>query len=258
MNHLSPKSKSTSPFHIFTLIELLVVIAIIAILASMLLPALGRARESARGTKCISNLKQWGTLILLYAGDYADILPPSLDDNGKTTRHYLQQYNDGRDGLKIGILSPKTDRKEANTIWYCPSAKPMDESTFRTDYVTNLHTFVRNAWTADSYKTKPWQYSTMSRLSAPMSNVIAKPTLAGFMVAPSTRMMVIDCYGNGVLSSPAYLRFRHNKQTHLLYMDSHAGAVALPPNNYLDGSGKPTGTLTTLTGTDSFGYSLVY
>ena len=54
----------------FTLIELLVVIAIIAILAAILFPVFAQAREKARQTACLSNTKQMGTALLLYAQDY--------------------------------------------------------------------------------------------------------------------------------------------------------------------------------------------
>ena len=59
----------------FTLIELLVVIAIIAILAAILFPVFARAKEKARQTSCLSNLKQLGTTLNMYATDYENVLP---------------------------------------------------------------------------------------------------------------------------------------------------------------------------------------
>ncbi|MFP3938466.1 MAG: type II secretion system protein, partial [Phycisphaerae bacterium] len=62
--------------HGFTLIELLVVIAIIALLMSILMPALGRAREQARQVVCLTNLKGLGNAVNQYAGDYREFIPP--------------------------------------------------------------------------------------------------------------------------------------------------------------------------------------
>jgi len=79
----------------FTLIELLVVIAIIAILAAILFPVFAQARESARMTACLSNMKQIGTAFMMYTQDYDERLPgarfllpsgventPACDTNG--------------------------------------------------------------------------------------------------------------------------------------------------------------------------------
>ena len=68
----------------FTLIELLVVIAIIAILAAILMPALQQARERAMSTKCISNLKNCGTIAAMYTDSHKDYWPSSGD---MTTTH---------------------------------------------------------------------------------------------------------------------------------------------------------------------------
>lgn len=70
----------------FTLIELLVVIAIIAILTAMLCPVFARAREKARQSSCLSNVKQISLAVLLYSDDHDGLTPPamSLKDDKRT------------------------------------------------------------------------------------------------------------------------------------------------------------------------------
>ena len=72
--------RSFSRKRAFTLIELLVVIAIIAILAAILFPVFARAREQARKTTCLSNLKEIGTASLMYVQDYDETFPWLMQD----------------------------------------------------------------------------------------------------------------------------------------------------------------------------------
>ena len=74
----------------FTLIELLVVIAIIAILASMLLPTLGKSREMARSITCVNNQKQIYSGVLMYVNDWGNWMPPT--DSNPRYVYYINEY----------------------------------------------------------------------------------------------------------------------------------------------------------------------
>jgi prepilin-type N-terminal cleavage/methylation domain-containing protein/prepilin-type processing-associated H-X9-DG protein len=94
--------------HAFTLIELLVVIAIIAILAAILFPVFAQAKEAAKRTSCLSNTKQTGLALVMYANDYDDTVPSPYENFGNLPFALVDSWQ---------LVSPYI---KSENLWFCP------------------------------------------------------------------------------------------------------------------------------------------
>jgi prepilin-type N-terminal cleavage/methylation domain-containing protein/prepilin-type processing-associated H-X9-DG protein len=112
----------------FTLVELLVVIGIIGLLVAILLPALSMAQEQARSIKCMSNLRQIGQAVLMYANQNKGQIVPAfnLPPAAGSTTNVAAGPNQPLDGWAVilnaeGFLSAGNQSQSMNTAFYCPS-----------------------------------------------------------------------------------------------------------------------------------------
>ncbi|MBQ9358327.1 MAG: prepilin-type N-terminal cleavage/methylation domain-containing protein [Abditibacteriota bacterium] len=210
----------------FTLIELLVVIAIIAILAAILFPVFAQAREKARQTQCLSNIKQVGTAWMMYTQDWDETACPTYD---------LDTFSiwwDGKDNTWVdgkfysdqGYLSPYTKNGQ---ITGCPSFRGQSFDRQITGYGYNVYI----GGDYGGYDAN-W-------------NGIYKPPIAkvGAIVKPAETILFGDTacnsggaiYGNNTMYADdsmgafGYLHFRHNdKVANIVYADGHAAGMSNP------------------------------
>ena len=117
----NPKTVSTQHFRKFTLIELLVVIAIIAILASMLLPALGKARDKAQTIKCVNSMKQLYLILTFY-----------LDNNNEYFPNEEKKTSLGP--VPTTVLKRTMDKSELKVLDGCPSRKTFSGQSYGQNY----------------------------------------------------------------------------------------------------------------------------
>lgn len=129
----------------FTLIELLVVIAIIAILAAILFPVFAQAKDAAKKTQSISNLKQTGTSVAIYNADYDDVMPPSAYRPTATTLHSVYDALQPYMKNKQILISPADGQGQS---WSQRIAlfglTPVANGVTNASYVPNLGLFGEN------------------------------------------------------------------------------------------------------------------
>jgi len=156
--------KSNKAHQNFTLIELLVVIAIIAILASMLLPALNKARNKAKDITCTNQQKQIGTIFMLYLNDYRLLVPAAQNTDAANANKYQWQSNLVLRKYAPGIFATATNTVQKAKIFTCPrdttTSGDRDNAAFdagdRDTYSTNIYVQndYRNYGPASTYWTE--------------------------------------------------------------------------------------------------------
>ncbi len=205
----------------FTLIELLVVIAIIAILAAILFPVFAQAREKARQTQCLNNLKQIGLAVMQYINDYDERFPMSI---------YLAAEPNGSPCLYTLYHALFPYIKNIDLV-FCPSDRP------GLDLQTGFAPLGRPLCSLQGFRYTGYIFNWCVLENGSIPSVLApNPVVSQAQLEfPANTSMVYDGTLGPLPSLNSYLQARHNDLANANFADGHARAVkgrpVPPPNN---------------------------
>ena len=200
------------PRRAFTLIELLVVIAIIAILAALLLPALARAKESARSIQCLNHLRQISLATRLYAEENDDLFPRS-QHSAFANRQLAWER----------ALAPALGGNSGSTAWtnllqtiyHCPNDKKPGHLSYGFNYYLEVGE-------EDDYPGKPQTWRKFSQIPKPSTTIMfTELDVAADHVMPALCWMTIADAENEVASQ------RHKQKSNYAFVDGHGDPRAL-------------------------------
>jgi prepilin-type N-terminal cleavage/methylation domain-containing protein len=168
----------------FTLIELLVVIAIIAILAAFLFPVFATAREKARQTSCLSNLKQLGTAMLMYTQDYDELFPPTIGREPTDRTWYEMSW-----------MSKVQPYVRNLGIFFCPSSGFSNQDVTQSTDILQNYSFVPSA--------RSQGYSAFTLTVAPFGEAMFEGIGGFFGPETGSFKQQVTSYGESQIARPA-------------------------------------------------------